>query len=140
MKRNDWFKEITKFILLLVITAGLFILAKFVFEDTHFASALFGASGGVGGLLIFQLARLLSFARNPSKFNKEQIDVEDERNILIMTNARSSAFSIETSVILGISMYAIYSNDLGFVLAIFFLWISRILLFFYYLSKNNKEL
>ncbi|MGO5067231.1 hypothetical protein FDF31_08135 [Clostridium sporogenes] len=140
MKNLNWFKEIFKLILLVAMTITFFILGNVAFNEMHYSSALLGISGASMGLSLFQLTRVIGFARNPQKYKKEQIDVKDERNSLILTNAKASSFGIETFVIFGITVYAIYSNNIGFVFAIFILWVSRIFSFFYYLSKNNKEL
>lgn len=140
MKNLNWSKEIFKLILLVAMTITFFILGNVVFNEMHYSSALLGISGASMGLSLFQLMRVIGFARNPQKYKKEQIDVKDERNSLILTNAKASSFGIETFVIFGITVYAIYSNNVGFVFAIFILWVSRIFSFFYYLSKNNKEL
>lgn len=140
MKNLNWFKEIFKLILLVAMTITFFILGNVTFNEMHYSSALLGISGASMGLSLFQLTRVIGFARNPQKYKKEEIDAKDERNSLILTNAKASSFGIETFVIFGITVYAIYSNNIGFVFAIFILWVSRIFSFFYYLSKNNKKL
>ncbi|ENK1243924.1 hypothetical protein ACFLKB_07880 [Clostridium sp. FAM 1755] len=140
MKNLNWSKEIFKLILLVSMTIIFFILGNVAFNEMHYSSALLGISGSSMGLSLFQLTRVIGFARNPQKYKKEQIDIKDERNSLILTNAKASSFDVETFVILGITVYAIYSNNIGFVFAIFILWVSRIFSLFYYLSKNNKEL
>lgn len=140
MKQSNWQKEITKTILFVAATVILVVLGTVYFNDTHYAGALLGAAGGSGGLTLFQLTRLYDFKKNPEKFKKEHIDVKDERNILILANARASSFSLETYIILGMGMYGIYLDQVEFVFAILILWVSRTLFFFYYLSKNNKEL
>lgn len=139
MKNIKWSKEIFKLMLLIGITIIFYILGYVVFDNKYYSSALLGISGASIGLVLFQLKRVLDFTRNPEIYNKEQIDVKDERNIMLLTNAKASSYGIETFIIFGITVYAIYLNDIGFVLAIFALWISRFLSFFYYLSMNNNK-
>lgn len=139
MKSISRFKEIFKLILLIIITITLFILGNVVFNNTHYSSALLGMSGAFIGLSLFQLKRVIGFIKNPDTYNKEQINVKDERNIMLMTYAKSSSYDLETFIIFGITLYAIYLNSVEFVLAVFILWIIRIISFFYYLSKNNNR-
>lgn len=140
MKRNSIAFEILKLILLTGIGLLFFMMGKQIFSDTYYSSALIGVSGGMIGLSLFQLVRILGIIRNPQKLKQEQVDLEDERNNLIINNSKSSAYNFETYIILGITAYAIYSNNIGFVASIGILWIFRVASFFYYLSKNNKEL
>ncbi|PRR82502.1 hypothetical protein [Clostridium vincentii] len=140
MKNIKWSKEIVKLILLIVIAVAFFILGYVIIPNKYYSLSLLGVSGASIGLSLFQLKRVIDFARNPKKYNKEQIEVKDERNNRILINAKSSSFDIETFVILGITVYSIYLNNVGFVIAILALWISRIFSFFYYLSKNNKKI
>jgi len=77
--------------------------------------------------------------KDPTKYKKEQIELKDERTNLILINSSSSAYGMEIFIITAITFYAIYRADVGFVLAIFTLWVFRIIFFFYYLSKNSKS-
>jgi hypothetical protein len=139
VRSNKLSMEMFKLILLIGVAAVFIILGCYIIPNEHYSSALLGVSGASIGLTLFQLTRVIGFIRNPEKYKREQIDIKDERNNLILTNAKASAYGVETYIILGITVYAIYSNNVGFVFAVLILWISRIFSFFYYLSKNNKE-
>ncbi len=139
MKSIRWSKEVWKLILLIAGTVLLFIIGYFVVEDSEYSSTVLGVVGGGIALSFFQLSRIINFNKNPKSYDKEQIDVKDERNIMLLTNAKSSAYGVEKFVIFGISLYAIYLKDLWFVLAILILWISRIASFIYYFSKSSKQ-
>ena len=139
MKSINWSKEIFKLILYIGIVILLLILGKVVFDSTHYSSALIGVSGGFLGISIFQLVRIINFKRNPEKYHKEQIDYKDERNNMIISSAKSSAYDAEIFGIIGLSIYAIYLNNVEMVIGILILWVIRIFSFFYYLNKNNKH-
>lgn len=139
MKNIKWSKEIFKLVFLIIITVGSFVLGEFVFENRHFSSALLGISAASIGLLVFHLIRNINFIKNPSAYKKEQINLKDERNLMLIRYAKSSSYDLEIFIIFGITIYAIYLNNVGFALAVFILWIVRLSSFFYYLSKNSKE-
>lgn len=139
MKSINWTKEIFKLIFYIGSVVLLFILGKVVFDNTHYSSALIGVSGGFLGILIFQLIRMINFKRNPENYHKERIDFKDERNNMIISSAKSSAYDAEIFGIIGLSIYAIYLNNVEMVIGILILWIIRIFSFFYYLNKNNKH-
>lgn len=139
MRNIKWSKEILKLILLIGIVVVFLILGYVIFPNKYYSSALLGVSGTSIGLSLIQLIRVIDFARNPEKYNKEQIDLKDERNNMLLINAKASAYGVETFVIFGITVYAIYLDNVKFVFAIFVLWISRFFSFLYYFSKNNKK-
>ncbi len=139
MKTINWTKEIFKLILYTGIVIIFFILGKVIFDNTHYSSAFIGVSGGFLGISIFQLVRIINFNRNPERYHKEQIDYKDERNNMIISRAKSSAHDTEIFAIIGLSIYAIYLNNVEMVIGILILWIIRIISFFYYLNKNNKQ-
>lgn len=139
MKTVKLHKEKFKLILLICITVIFFILGYLVFDNTHYSSALLGISGASLGLSLFQLKRILNFLKNPESYNKDQIAVKDERNIMLIEKAKTNAYDIETFTIFAITAYAIYSNNVGFALSILALWIIRIFSFLYYFSKNSKQ-
>lgn len=139
MKTVKLHKEKLKLILIIGITFIFFILGYFIFDNKHYSSALLGISGASLGLSLFQLKRIFNFTKNPESYNKEQIDIKDERNVMLIGKSKACAYDIETFIIFGITAYAIYSNNVGFVLAIFVLWLIRIFSFFYYFSKNSKQ-
>lgn len=139
MRNVKWSKELLKLILFIGIGIAFFILGFVIFPNKYYSSALVGISAASTGLILFQLKRVICFAKDPNSYEREQIDVKDERNNMILTNAKASSYSIETFVIFGISAYAIYLNNVKFVFAIFILWVSHIFSFFYYLYKYNKK-
>ncbi|MDM8127255.1 hypothetical protein QUV80_02090 [Paraclostridium benzoelyticum] len=139
MKTVKIHKEKPKLILLIGITVIFFLLGYFIFDNTHYSSALLGVSAASLGLSLFQLKRIFNFTKNPESYNKEQINIKDERNVILIGNAKASAYDIETFAILGITAYAIYLDNIGFALTIFALWIIRIFSFIYYYSKNSKQ-
>jgi hypothetical protein len=100
MKSINWTKEIFKLIFYIGSVVLLFILGKVVFDNTHYSSALIGVSGGFLGILIFQLIRMINFKRNPENYHKERIDFKDERNNMIISSAKSSAYDAEISTFL----------------------------------------
>lgn len=138
MRKVKWSIEIVK-LFTLIVFVGIFIIGYFRISNKNYTSALAGmiASGLV--LIVFQATRIIGFIKDPIKYKKEQIELKDERTNLILINSSSSAYGMETFIITAITFYAIYRADIGFVLAIFTLWVFRIIFFFYYLSKNNKS-
>lgn len=139
MKSISRKKEVFTLIVLVIITIALFILGNVVFSNTHYSSALLGMSGASIGLSLFQLKRMIDFIKNPDSYKKEQINKKDERNNMLVTYAKSTSYDLETFIIFGITLYAIYINSVEFVLAIFILWIIRIASFFVYLYRNNNR-
>lgn len=139
MRNVKWSKELLKLISFIGIGIAFFILGFVIFPDKYYSSALVGISAASTGLILFQLKRVIGFAKDPNNYNREQIDIKDERNNMLMTNSKASSYDIEAFVILAITVYAIYLNNVRFAFAIFILWMSRIFSFFYYYAKNNKK-
>lgn len=132
-------KEILKLFLLTGSMVVFFMLGYVVFRGKHYSPALIGMAGSAIGISLFQLKRIIGFVKNPKSYNREQVEVKDERNIVLLANSKASSYDLEVFIILGITIYSIYLNEVGLVLAILALWISRIGSFFYYLSKNSKQ-
>ena len=49
---------------------------------------------------------------------------------MLIRYAKSSSYDLEIFIIFGITIYAIYLNNVGFALAVFILWIVRLSSFF----------
>ena len=137
MRKVKWSIEIVKLVIVIVFV-GIFILGYFRISNKNYTSALSGMIAAGGVWIVFQGTRIIGFMKDPTKYKKEQIELKDERTNLILINSSSSAYGMETFIITAITFYAIYRADVGFVLAIFTLWVFRIIFFFYYLSKNSK--
>ena len=138
MRKVKWSIEIVKLVIVIVFV-GIFILGYFRISNKNYTSALSGMIAAGGVWIVFQGTRIIGFMKDPTKYKKEQIELKDERTNLILINSSSSAYGMETFIITAITFYAIYRADVGFVLAIFTLWVFRIIFFFYYLSKNSKN-
>lgn len=138
MKNIKFKKEILKLLLLIVVTVISFILGNYVIEDKNQAGAIVGIAGSSAGLSIFLLTRIINFIKDPKKYDKEIIDFKDERNNTIIKNSKASSYDIETFIIFGITLYAIYLNNINFVVAVGIIWVTRIISFLYNVSKNNK--
>lgn len=139
MKSINWTKEMFKFIIYIGNVILFFVLSRFVFDNIHYSSALIGVSGGFLGIIIFQIIRMINLKRNPKNYHKEKIDFKDERNNMIISSAKTSTYDVEIFGIIGLSIYAIYLNNVEMVIGILMLWIIGIFSFFYYLNKNNKQ-
>lgn len=139
MKTIKLYKEKVKLIFLILSTVIFFSLGYIVLNGENYSSALLGVSAASLGLSLFQLKRIFTFTKRPETYTNEQIELKDERNIMLVEKSKSCAYDIETFVILGITAYAIYSDNVGFVLAVLVLWSIRIFSFFYYFSKKNNE-
>ena len=137
MRKVKWSIEIVK-LFILIVFGGIFILGYFRISNKNYTSALSGMIAAGGVWIVFQGTRIIGFMKDPTKYKKEQIELKDERTNLILINSSSSAYGMEIFIITAITFYAIYRADVGFVLAIFTLWVFRIIFFFYYLSKNSK--
>ena len=138
MRKVKWSIEIVKLVIVIVFV-GIFILGYFRISNKNYTSALSGMIAAGGVWIVFQGTRIIGFMKDPTKYKKEQIELKDERTNLILINSSSSAYGMEIFIITAITFYAIYGADVGFVLAIFTLWVFRIIFFFYYLSKNSKS-
>ena len=138
MKNIKFKKEILKLVLLIVVTVIAFILGNYVIEDKSQAGAAAGMTGAGVAMSLFQLSRIINFVKDPKKYDREIVDLKDERNNTIIKNSKASAYDIETFLIFGITLYAVYLNNINFVLAVGIIWVTRIVSFLYNFSKNNK--
>lgn len=139
MKTIKLYKEKVKLIFLILSTVIFFSLGYIVLNGENYSSALLGVSASSLGLSLFQMKRIFTFTKRPETYTNEQIELKDERNIMLVEKSKSCAYDIESFVILGITAYAIYSDNVGFVLAVLVLWSIRSFSFFYYFSKKNNE-
>lgn len=140
MKKVKLTKEILKLIILAVLGIVFFVLGYYVFSEEHYSSAILGMAGAAVGLVIFQLMRISNFIKNPISYEKEQVNIKDERNNIILNKSKAESYDVELFVLFGVTIYAIYLNNIVFVVSLCVLWVIRIGSFFYYISKNNKKI
>lgn len=140
MQSKRFLVEISKLLLTVLITALFFTLGFSIFREETYASALIGVSGGMLGVSLFQATKVFSYMKAPQKMKRDNINHKDERNLQILAHSKASSFDLETFILLGLTAYTIYTDNVGYILIIGVLWFSRIISLLYFVYKNNKTL
>lgn len=138
MKNNYRQSEINKLWIITIVFLSTIILNIYI-KDNDYSAALLGIAGSMVGLGAFQLHRLMTFDKEPSLYDKEAIEIQDERNQFIIQNSKIKSYNFEIYPLLLITFYAIYSKDTLLAILILILWISRVLVVLFEIHKLQKK-
>ncbi len=133
-------KKSTFYIMGVVISTLMIILSQFVELNSH-AGILLGTGAGVIGASITRLYFIRLEKKNPDIIKQNEIELKDERNILIREKAKAKSADIMQWLIMIIAYVTIFVNaPLWMTLLAIGIFVLYIIIQIYYINKFNKEI
>ena len=128
------------YIMGVVISTLMIILSQFVELNSH-AGILLGTGAGVIGASITRLYFIRLEKKNPDVMKQNEIELKDERNILIREKAKAKSADIMQWLIMIIAYVTIFVNaPLWMTLLAIGIFVLYIIIQIYYINKFNKEI
>ena len=99
-------------------------------------------SAGLSALIhsVWQTKRILSFKKNPKKYEIEQIESKDERNHLILQISKAKTFETSSYLLLVLMLVFAVLDEFLFVLILFSFGFTTFSIFLWNLSKQQKNI
>ena len=128
------------YIMGVVISTLMIILSQFVELNSH-AGILLGTGAGVIGASITRLYFIRLEKKNPDIIKQNEIELKDERNVLIREKAKAKSADIMQWLIMIIAYITIFVNaPLWMTLLAIGIFVLYIIIQIYYINKFNKEI
>ena len=135
MKKKSMF-----YIMAIVISVLMIILSQFVELNSH-SGILLGTGAGVIGASIARLYFIRLEKKNPDIMKQNEIELQDERNILIRQRAKAKSADIMQWLIMIIAYLTIFVNaPLWMTLLTVGIFVLYNIIQIYYINKFNKEI
>jgi hypothetical protein len=116
------------------------ILSQFVELNSH-AGILLGTGAGVIGASIAKLYFISLEKKNPDMIKENEIELQDERNVLIRQRAKAKSADITQWLIMIIAYLEIFVNaPLWIILLTVGIFVLYNIIQIYYINKFNKEM
>ena len=133
-------KKSTFYIMGVVISTLMIILSQFVELNSH-AGILLGTGAGVIGASIAKLYSINLEKKNPDMIKENEIELQDERNVLIRQRAKAKSADITQWLIMVIAYLEIFVNaPLWIILLTVGIFVLYNIIQIYYVNKFNKEM
>ena len=126
-----------------IISAVLLILGGFHYyfaipEHLSFAFLSAGLSAFIHS--VWQTKRILSFKKNPKKYEIEQIESKDERNHLILQISKAKTFETSSYLLIVFMLVFVVLDEPFFVLILFSFGFISLRVLLWTLSKQQKTI
>jgi uncharacterized membrane protein YeaQ/YmgE (transglycosylase-associated protein family) len=128
------------YITAIIISVIMIILSQFVELNSH-SGILLGTGAGVIGASIAKLYSINLEKKNPDMIKENEIELKDERNILIRQRAKAKSADITQWLIMIIAYLEIFVNaPLWIILLTVGIFVLYNIIQIYYINKFNKEM
>ena len=128
------------YITAIIISVIMIIGSQFVELNSH-AGILLGTGAGVLGANIAKLYSINLEKKNPDIVKENEIELKDERNILIRQRAKAKSADIIQWLIMLIAYLEIFINaPLWIILVTIGIFVLYNIIQIYYINKFNKEM
>ena len=124
----------------IIISVIMIILSQFVELNSH-SGILLGTGAGVLGANIAKLYSINLEKKNPDLIKENEIELKDERNVLIRQRAKAKSADITQWLIMLVAYLEILVNaPLWITLVTIGIFILYNIIQIYYVNKFNKEM
>ena len=128
------------YVMAITISVIMIILSQFVELNSH-SGILLGTGAGVIGASIAKLYSINLEKKNPDIAKENEIELQDERNILILQRAKAKSADITQWLIMIIAYLEIFVNaPLWIILLTVGIFVLYNIIQIYYINKFNKEM
>ena len=128
------------YIMAITISVLMIILSQFVELNSH-SGILLGTGAGVIGASIAKLYFISLEKKNPDMIKENEIELQDERNVLIRQRAKAKSADITQWLIMIIAYLEIFVNaPLWIILLTVGIFVLYNIIQIYYINKFNKEM
>ena len=133
-------KKSTFYIMAITISVLMIILSQFVELNSH-SGILLGTGAGAIGASIAKLYSINLEKKNPDMIKENEIELQDERNVLIRQRAKAKSADITQWLIMIIAYLEIFVNaPLWITLLTVGIFVLYNIIQIYYINKFNKEM
>ena len=133
-------KKSTFYIMAITISVIMIILSQFVELNSH-SGILLGTGAGVFGANIAKLYFISLEKKNPDIIKENEIELKDERNVLILQKAKAKSADITQWLIMLVAYLEILVNaPLWITLVTIGIFVLYNIIQIYYVNKFNKEM
>lgn len=133
-------KKSTFYVMAITISVIMIILSQFVELNSH-SGILLGTGAGVIGASIAKLYSINLEKKNPDMIKENEIELQDERNVLIRQRAKAKSADIIQWLIMLIAYLEIFVNaPLWIILLTISVFVLYNIIQAYYINKFNKEM
>ena len=124
----------------IIISVIMIILSQFVELNSH-SGILLGTGAGIIGASIAKLYTINLEKKNPDMIKENEIELQDERNVLIRQRAKAKSADITQWLIMLIAYLEIFVNaPLWIILLTVGIFVLYNIIQIYYINKFNKEM
>ena len=133
-------RKSTFYVMAITISVIMIILSQFVELNSH-SGILLGTGAGVIGASIAKLYTINLEKKNPDMIKENEIELQDERNVLIRQRAKAKSADITQWLIMVIAYLEIFVNaPLWIILLTVGIFVLYNIIQIYYINKFNKEI
>ena len=133
-------KKSTFYVMAITISVIMIILSQFVELNSH-SGILLGTGAGAIGASIAKLYSINLEKKNPDMIKENEIELQDERNVLIRQRAKAKSADITQWLIMIIAYLEIFVNaPLWITLVTIGIFVLYNSIQIYYVNKFNKEM
>ena len=133
-------RKSTFYVMAITISVIMIILSQFVELNSH-SGILLGTGAGVLGANIAKLYFINLEKKNPDIIKENEIELKDERNVLILQKAKAKSADITQWLIMLIAYLEILVNaPLWITLITIGVFVLYNIIQIYYVNKFNKEM
>ena len=133
-------RKSTFYVMAITISVIMIILSQFVELNSH-SGILLGTGAGVIGASIAKLYSINLEKKNPDMIKENEIELQDERNVLIRQRAKAKSADITQWLIMIIAYLEIFVNaPLWIILLTVGIFVVYNIIQIYYVNKFNKEM
>ena len=128
------------YITAIIISVIMIIISQFVELNSH-SGILLGTGAGVFGANIAKLYFISLEKKNPDIIKENEIELKDERNVLILQKAKAKSADITQWLIMLVAYLEILVNaPLWITLVTIGIFVLYNIIQIYYINKFNKEM
>ena len=133
-------RKSTFYVMAITISVIMIILSQFVELNSH-SGILLGTGAGVIGASIAKLYSINLEKKNPDMIKENEIELQDERNVLIRQRAKAKSADITQWLIMIIAYLEIFVNaPLWIILLTVGIFVLYNIIQIYYINKFNNEM
>ena len=133
-------RKSTFYVMAITISVIMIILSQFVELNSH-SGILLGTGAGVIGASIAKLYSINLEKKNPDMIKENEIELQDERNVLIRQRAKAKSADIIQWLIMLIAYLEIFVNaPLWIILLTVGIFVLYNIIQIYYINKFNNEM
>ena len=128
------------YVMAITISVIMIILSQFVELNSH-SGILLGTGAGIIGASIAKLYSINLEKKNPDMIKENEIELQDERNVLIRQRAKAKSADITQWLIMIIAYLEIFVNaPLWIILLTVGIFVLYNIIQIYYINKFNNEM